>query len=238
MEFEEQYLKDINIPILTPQHYEILGTHNGRITYQDTKTGEEKNDEPLFIHEQTRIFLNEFRKEFANDSIIVLIFSKSNKLYLQKRSASKKWAPNKIDLASIAGQRRALIKNNAITNEGIRETALREISEETGIEIAKLSLNNLSQIGTHYNSHTNEHQTIFAYPLDTPIEELNSYIQENGIEEVAEWFEQDYTQTMQEYFGQEIDKYAGGIDMRPVNFISNPDIKTNLNNFFDRLQKS
>lgn len=237
MKFKEQYLPRIKTPILVPEHYKLLDVHGGRVHYEDTQTGEKHYDEPLYLHDEPKIFFNQFRTQFPNDSVIVLIFSPENNLYLHRRAASKKWEPNKIDLASIAGQRRALLIKDDFENEEINETALREISEETGIERKRLSLDRLHQIGVHHNPHTDEYQTIFTYQLDASLEELNGNIQEHESREVAEWFEQDYQQTMKEYFGKKVDKYAGGEKMRPVNFISNPVIRKSLDDFFEKISQ-
>lgn len=235
MKFKEKYLTGIKTPVIIPEHYKILDFHGGRIHYEDTETGEKHYDEPLFLHDEPKIFFNQFRTKFPNDSVIVLLFSPSGKLFLHRRAPSKKWEPNKIDLASIAGQRRALLIKDDFQNEEVNETALREISEETGIEKEKLSSEYLHQIGVHHNPHTDEYQTIFTYKIDVSLGELNSNIKEHESREVAEWFEQDYQQTMEEYFSNRVKKYAGGAKMRPVNFISNPVIKKALDSFAENL---
>jgi len=162
------------------------------------------------------------------------LFNSKNNIYLHRRAASKKWEPNKIDLASVAGQRRALFINGNFKNETISETALREISEETNINLNELSSFNLHKIGVHYNPHTDEYQTIFTYKLDISVKELNNKLKQTFSNEVAEWFEFNYLQTMNEYFGNEVNKYAGGEKMRPVNFISVPEIKKKLDLFFNK----
>jgi len=231
MKFEEKYISKVKTPILVPEHYKLLDVHKGRIHYQDIKTGEKHNDEPLFLHDKQKIFFNQFRTLFPNDSVIVLLFTPEGKLFLHRRAQSKKWEPNKIDLASVAGQRRALLVGKDFQNEEINETALREISEESGVERKKLSLKNLHLLGIHHNPHTDEYQTIFAYVLDVSLKKLNENIKKHESHEVAEWLEQEYEQTMREYFGKEVNKYAGGVKMRPVNFISNPVLKKALDDF-------
>ena len=228
MEFEEQYISGIATPILIPKRYKIIGVVNGKVFYTDQETGKTLEDEPLFIHNESKIFLRSWKGQFPNDSVIVLLLNQQNNIYVHQRSPAKKWEPNKIDLASIAGQRRAILYNDKFENEDINETALREINEETFILIERLKQKNIYQLGTHYNPHTKEYQEIFVFNIDLSLQELNRNIEQNKSEEVTQWFEQGYEQTMEEYFGDKVEKYAGGAQMRPVNFISNPTIRTRL----------
>ena len=229
--FKEQYIQGIKTPILLPEGFKAEDVKDGKIGYVD-ENGEKRYDEPLFVHGKNKIFLNQFRSFFSNDSVIVLLFSPANNLFLHRRSSKKKWAPGKIDLASIAGQRRAIFANGCFDNEKIENTALREISEETGVPLERLSQALLYKLGTHINPHTKEHQTIFAYHLDVTLKELNENLKKSSFDEVEQWFEQDYKQTMEEYFGDAVEKYAGGAEMRPVNFISDMKIKKKLDAFF------
>jgi len=229
--FKEQYIEGIKTPILLPEGFKAEDIKDGKIGYLD-ETGEKRYDEPLFVHGKNKVFLNQFRSFFSNDSVIVLLFSPANNLFLHRRSSRKKWAPGKIDLASIAGQRRAIFANGSFDNEKIENTALREISEETGVPLEMLLKNLLCKLGVHINPHTKERQTIFAYRLNATLEELNENLKTSSFDEVEQWFEQGYEQTMKEYFGNMVGKYAGGAEMRPVNFISGTRIKKKLDAFF------
>ncbi|MDI6738602.1 MAG: hypothetical protein QME12_08915, partial [Nanoarchaeota archaeon] len=64
------------------------------------------------------------------------------------------------------------------------------------------------------------------------LKELNENLKKSSFDEVEEWFEQDYGRTMKEYFGNKVDKYAGGAEMRPVNFISDKKIRKSLDDLF------
>ena len=203
--FKEQCIQGIKTPILLPENFKAEDIKDGKIGYLD-ETGEKRYDEPLFVHGKNKVFLNQFRSFFSNDSVIVLLFSPANNLFLHRRSSKKKWAPGKIDLASIAGQRRAIFANSHFDNEKIEDTALREISEETGVPLGSLSQTYLHKLGTHINPHTKEHQTIFAYRLNAALKELNENLKKSSFDEVEQWFEQDYEQTIQEYFGDAIEK--------------------------------
>jgi ADP-ribose pyrophosphatase YjhB (NUDIX family) len=232
MEFEEKSLEGFNTPVIAPESYEVTGVEDYQVTYKSDS--QVQKDEPIFLHDESKVFLSQFRSKFENDSVIVLLLSPENNLYLHRRSKSKNWAPNKIDLASVVGQRRALIQDNSFQNEEIRQTAIREISEETGISREKLESEKLQKLGEHRNQDTKEYQTIFAYQLNFPLEKLNQGIEES--DEVQEWFEQDLEQTLNEYFGDQVDKYAGGKELRPKNFISQDKIKENLLKFHRELK--
>lgn len=233
MDFVEKKTESVETPILMPEKFEVLGVEGNYIKYLDRETGEEDTDEVLFIHDEDRVFLSQFRYKFENDSAIVLLFNNSGSLFLHRRSEDKDWAPGKIDLASIAGQRRALFQRNRFVNEESEQNALREISEETGINREKLKQEKLEKVGEHVNPETNEHQTVFAYLIDTSLEELNQNSSDIG--EVREWIEQNYKTTMKEYFGEKVEKYGGGKDLRPKNFISDPEIRENLDKFHSRI---
>ncbi len=229
--FKEHYITGIKTPILLPDGFKAKDIKDGKVGYLDEK-GKKHYDEPLFVHGKERIILNQFRGFFSNDSVIVLLFSPANSLFLHRRSSKKKWAPGKIDLASIAGQRRAIFANGYFENEIIEDTALREISEETGVPLGTLLKNSLCKLGEHINPHTKEHQTIFAYRLNATLEKLNEDLKKSSFDEVEQWFEQGYEQTMKEYFSNMAEKYAGGAEMRPVNFISNKKIMKSLDTLF------
>ncbi|MFH1065482.1 MAG: NUDIX hydrolase [Nanoarchaeota archaeon] len=229
--FKEQCIQGVKTPILLPENFKAEDIKDGKIGYFD-ETREKRYDEPLFVHGEDKVFLNQFRSFFSNDSVIVLLFSPSNNLFLHRRSSRKKWAPGKIDLASIAGQRRAIFAEGHFDNEKIENTALREVSEETGVPLESLSQNSLCKLGTHINPHTKEYQTIFAYRLNATLEELNENLKTSSFDEVEQWFEQGYEQTMKEYFGNMVEKYAGGAEMRHVNFISDKKIRKALDDLF------
>jgi ADP-ribose pyrophosphatase YjhB (NUDIX family) len=232
MNFKEEKIIGVLVPILIPEHFSIFGIVDGQIHYKDNNTNKEDFDEPLFLHDETRIILNQFRTNFENDSVIVILMSSEGNIFLHRRSPSKKWEPNKLDLASIAGQRRAIFNIDKFENEEITETALREISEETGVSYDLLKKENLYHVGIHHNPHTKEYQNIFLYKINVSLDELNNNLKASKFDEISQWFEQDYKQTIDEYFGDGVHKYAGGEEMRPVNFISDNKIKEKLDSFF------
>ncbi len=187
-------------------------------------------EEMLFHSEKNFIFPSRLRSDFENDSIIVLLFEEEGNILLHRRSEDKSWAPGKIDLASVAGQSRAIYEKGEFKRETPEQTARREIREETGLD--GLDFNQLEKIGEHYNPDTLENQAIFGCTVDFEIEKLN----QKAPEEVKEWIREDFGKVMSEYFGKGVEKYAGGRELRPKNFISDPKIKENLEKFHSSLQ--
>jgi ADP-ribose pyrophosphatase YjhB (NUDIX family) len=234
MKFKIHYLAGIKTPILLPENYKLIDVKDSYIKCIDVKTGEHIVDELLFYHGKDRVFPSRFKPTFPNDSVIIILISPNKKLYLQIRGMGAKWSSMKIDLASVAGQRRAILVGDHFENEDPKDAALREIAEETGIKIERLSKDNLYLLGAHYNPQTNEYQTIYAYKINVTLEELNKNLAKSPSREVEKWIEQDYYQTLKEYFGEEVEKYAGGAKMRPVNFISDPNIRKKIEEFLFR----
>ena len=62
--------------------------------------------------------------------------------------------------------------------------------------------------------------------------ELERKTAENGQDDIAGWIEQPYEQTMREYFSDGVEKYAGGAAFRPTNFVSDPEIRKKLNEYY------
>jgi 8-oxo-dGTP pyrophosphatase MutT (NUDIX family) len=237
MKFKKYYLRGIKTPILLPENYKPLSIKDNHIEFINVKTGERSISELLFYHDKHLVFPRVFKTILPNDSTIIILVGPDNKLYLQRRGRAVKWAPMKIDLASVAGQRRAILVGDHFENEDPEDAALREISEETGIGVEKLNKSKLFLLGTHYNPQTNEYQTIYAYKMNLTIEELNRNLKKSSFNEVEEWIEKDSRQVIEEYFGRKVKEYAGGARMRPVNFISNLNIRRKLEEFIDSFTK-
>lgn len=240
MNFTEHKLPNIKNPFLVPPGFEILNiTQDGWVEYLDKNTNQKAVDEPVFVYGQETIFLEQHWKLFENQSAACLLFSPNSKLYIHQRSDNKRWEPGKLDLFSVVGQNRAIFKSDKFELETPQDNIIREMVEEIGIAESKIDKNKLEFIGTHHNPLTKEHQTVFAYQANLTLDELNQNIK-NGLtdQEVKKWFEHDYNQVLDEYFSDQIDKYAGGRELRPLNFISNPEIKNKLDEFYNQLTNS
>jgi 8-oxo-dGTP pyrophosphatase MutT (NUDIX family) len=170
MEFRRVSPDEIDKDVLVPKGSEFNGFEGDLLKLED----EERLEEALPVHDGDAVFPGSWRSEFDNDSVIVLLFDTSGDLFLHRRAESKDWAPGKIDLAGIAGQKRAVFQENGFVAEDPSETAVREISEETGLEDERISEDKLEELGAHFNPETREHQTVFGYVLDASLEELNS----------------------------------------------------------------
>lgn len=231
MEFVEEHLPNIKTPILAPKTVRLIGLENSKVRFLDFLHGVEFVDEVHFFSGREALVLNTFRKYFPVDTAIIMLFSPTKNLYLQKRGLKQKWQPGKIDLASVAGARNAILKEDHFENENWEETALREMSEETSLPLDSLDAQRLIKLGEYYNPLTNENQAIFAYQVNASLEELNKDV----TSEVEEWLEQSYDQAMAEYYGDQVEKYAGGAELREVNFLTDPTIKKALDDFYRAL---
>ena len=112
---------------------------------------------------------------YFHATVHVWLFTKDEKILLQKRAPTKKVFPNLWDI-SVAG--------HVGSGEEILDAAVREIYEEIGLELSK---EDLTKIGTrtHQVAHANgiqdnEFHHVFIAELKVPVEELT--VQE---EEVA-----------------------------------------------------
>lgn len=225
----EHYFEQIRTPILLPPDYKILEVKGQRIRYAKPDGSIVESDLYMHYSEQV-VIVDEFRKKFPHDSIIVLLFGPKKELYLQKRGQHVRWEPGKVDLASIAGQRRAMIVKDRFEPVDFAENALNTMQKETGIKREKLVKTRLHPLGTHFNSTTNEFQTVYAYQVDTDIDEMNRLL-ETTEDQGELWLAQDYQTTLSDYFGGGVATYAGGESLRPLNFISNPEIKGALESY-------
>jgi hypothetical protein len=228
-ECTEHYFEQIKTPILLPPDYKILEVKGQKIRYIKPDGSTVESD--LYMHHSEQlVIVDEFRKKFPHDSVIVLLFGPNKELYLQKRGQHVRWEPGKVDLASIAGQRRAMLVQDRFEPVDLDENALNTMQKETGIKREKLVKAGLHPLGTHFNSTTNEFQTVYAYQVDADIDTINQLL--TTIEDQGElWLAQDYQKTLEEYFGGGVTTYAGGESLRPLNFISNPDIKQTLETY-------
>ena len=110
-------------------------------------------------------------------TVHIWLFTKDEKILLQKRAMTKKVFPGLWDI-SVAG--------HIAAGEGILEAAKREVFEEIGLEIQE---DELIKIGTriHQVSHANgiqdnEHHHVFIAELKVPIERLS--IQKEEVDDV------------------------------------------------------
>ncbi len=229
----EQRFEQIQTPILLPAGYNVLELKNQKIRY--TKPDGSIIESDLYMHHsEPVVIVDEFRKQFPHDSVIVLLFGPNKELYLQMRGKHCRWEPNKVDLASIAGQRRAKLVENRFEPVDLKENALNTMQKETGIEREQLTSDALHPLGTHFNATTNEYQTVYAYQVGVDIDTMNHLLATT--EDQGElWLAQDYGQTLRDYFGDKVGTYAGGETLRPLNFISNPDIQASLDTYVDQL---
>lgn len=110
-------------------------------------------------------------------TVHIWLFTKDEKILLQKRAMTKKVFPGLWDI-SVAG--------HIAAGEGILEAAKREVFEEIGLEIQE---DELIKIGTriHQVSHANgiqdnEHHHVFISELKVPIERLS--IQKEEVDDI------------------------------------------------------
>lgn len=117
-------------------------------------------------------------KNLLHNEISVFIINDKNQVLLQKRSANKRFNPNK--WGSCAGHVDAY--------ESLEDAALRELKEELGLEISKNSL--YSFLGRQiFKKDTNSHIT-YLYYTKANKDEKDFIIQEEELSEVK-WFDID-----------------------------------------------
>jgi hypothetical protein len=229
VKFEEYFIDRIKTPVLMPRECVIISFENGRIIYRN-KNNEIKNSAPYMHRTEDAVIVDEFRNLFPHESVIILLFDGKGNIYLQKRGKNVPWEPDKIDLASVVCQGRAELIDDHFRKMDIKKLAIFAISKETGATERELNERRLFYLGNHINENTNEYQAVYAYNLPLSLGELNRRIKLLH-EEGQQWFCQNYSQTTEEYFGKDVEKYAGGVSLRPKNFISNEMIRKNIELF-------
>lgn len=117
-------------------------------------------------------------KNLLHNEISIFIINNKNQILLQKRSASKRFHPNKLGLCS----------GHVDSGESVENAALRELKEEVGIEILP---NLLIPFGKRkiYKKEINSHITYFYY-TEINMDETDFIIQTEELSEVK-WFDID-----------------------------------------------
>lgn len=226
--FVEHFLPGVHTPIMLPAKYVLVRGGGDKIAYVNA-SGETVEHYTYMDHAGQSVIVDEFRKLFPHDSILVVLFGGQKNLYLQKRSMAMRWEPNKIDLASVAAQRRAQLVYNHFKAVNLHNLALAKVAEETGLPETYISADNLTFIGTHENVSTNEFQTIYAYHLEADARQLNTALaQVDDIYKAQSWEKRPYALVLEQYFGEGVTEYAGGAGLRPRNFISTIAIRERL----------
>lgn len=226
--FTEHFLPGISTPIMLPAEYVVVRGAGDTIVYINA-LGETVEHYTYMDHAGQSVIVDEFRKLFPHDSILVVLYDSKRNMYLQRRSAALRWEPGKIDLASVAAQRRAQLMGNRYRAVDLEELALAKVAEETGLPKNRMAAGNLAFIGTHENITTNEFQTIYAYHLEVGEEELNAALAiMDDVYKAQSWEIRPYGEVIEEYFSEEVREYAGGEALRPLNFISSPYIRKQL----------
>lgn len=227
--FSKQYFENITTPVYLPSGYKLLNFKDNKIIYLNTK-GKEIDSDPYMHSTEDVLIVDEFRKKFPHDSAIILLFDNNGNMFLQRRGLKMRWEPGKIDLASVVGQRRVKLAGDHFERMDMQELAFYILKKETGIKDEEIEEQKLLELGSHFNKNTNEYQTVYGYKINLSLEDLNDrlkFLEDQG----EEWFRQDYKMTMDEYGGEGVEKYAGGADLRPINFISDSSIKENLERY-------
>ncbi len=226
--FAEHFLPGVVTPILLPQEYNLVRGVGDVLVYTSTE-GETVEHYAYMDHAGSAVIVDEFRKLFPHDSILVMLYDAQRNIFLQKRSSAMRWEPNKLDLASVAAQRRAVLSGDHYEAVPLDELALAKVAEETAVPHARIYAEQLHQLGTHENSTTNEFQTVYAYHLEASAAELNALLASvDDVYKAQSWEKRPYEEVMQQYFGEGVDEYAGGATLRPHNFISNASIREQL----------
>ena len=117
-------------------------------------------------------------KNLLHNEIAVFIINDNNQVLLQKRSASKRFDPNKW----------ALCAGHVDSGESLSSAAIREIKEEVGITITERELHPYKErefIIKESNSHIN-----YYYYIKSNKDEVDFVIQEEELSEVK-WFDID-----------------------------------------------
>ena len=114
------------------------------------------------------------RQSLRHRSVIVLIYDSKGKLYLQKRSAEKKYYPGRWDLSASGhvyvkesfedAALRVLKTKLGIENANIKEIAELEASSETGYEFIKLFV--LDKLNTVSAPNPEDVESGFFYSLN------------------------------------------------------------------------
>lgn len=226
--FVEHFLSGVSTPIMLPPQYALVRGVDDKIEYVNAH-GETVEHYTYMDHVGQGVIVDEFRKLFPHDSILVVLYDNKKNLYLQKRSAAMRWEPSKIDLASVAAQRRAQLVGDHYKAVDLQELALVKVAEETGLSEDRIAAENLVLLDTHVNTTTNEFQTIYAYHLEADAIELNEALaQVDDIYKAQSWEKRPYRQVIEQYYSEGVEEYAGGATLRPLNFISNPNIRKQL----------
>lgn len=226
--FREHFFEGIETPIILPSDYNLIDLQDAvRLKYK-TSSGELKVSDAYMEHVENKVIVDEFRKLFPHDSVIVMLYNSAGELFLQKRGHSMNWEPLQIDVASVAAQRRAVLRGTRFERVDVRELALQKSAEETGLALDQFDIQSLRELGHHFNPQTNEYQTIFSCQLNGEIDELNAALEKMTGDKAEAWLVRNYRQTLDEYMDDRVAKYAGGEALRPINFISNPEIQAQL----------
>jgi hypothetical protein len=209
-----------------PKEYVVVAGRGDTITYKNG-SGETISHYTYMHHDGRAVIVDEFRKLFPHDSVLVLLYDSEGGMYLQKRSEAMRWEPGKIDLASVAAQRRAILVGDHYEAVDCTELALAKVAEETGLSPHEIKPEYLTVLGVHQNATTNEFQTVYAYHLEANPEQLNAALAMVDDPYKAQWWEKRrYAEVIGQYMGDGVDEYAGGQTLRPLNFISNQSIRS------------
>ena len=117
-------------------------------------------------------------RNLLHNEIAVYIINEKKQVLLQKRSASKRFDPNK--WGSCAG--------HVPANETLIDSALRELKEEVGMDITKAEIHCLIEKEI-LKKETNSH-IIYSYYIKSNIKEEDFTIQKEELSEVK-WFDID-----------------------------------------------
>lgn len=117
-------------------------------------------------------------KNLLHNEVAVFIINNQNQILLQRRSANKKFNPNKW----------ALCAGHVDAYESLEDAAIREIKEEIGIDVTKNDLHKYGEKELSLNE-SNSHITYFYY-IKTNKKENELKIQVEELSEVR-WFDID-----------------------------------------------
>lgn len=235
MKLTDHFFSKIKTSILLPKKAELLDFRDGRIRFNDPDLNRIQDSEPYICHGTDKVGVDQYRKFYPRDAILVMLFGPNKELFLQIRGKNMRWEPLKIDLVSVAAQRRAYLEGDRFIPADLDELAIKKIAEETGLPQSRVPSGPLTKLGKYHNPNTNDYQTIYGYQVNATIEELNEGLIKIIGDKPEKWFSQGYEDTIQDYFGEGIEKYAGGVGLRAVNFISQADIRRGLNQYYKSL---
>lgn len=117
-------------------------------------------------------------KNLLHNEVAVFIINNNKQVLLQKRSANKRFNPNKW----------ALCAGHVDENEGLENAALRELKEEVGLEISLGELHPIAEREFTFGD-SNSHITYFFYTKSNKAED-DFIIQKEELSEVK-WFDLD-----------------------------------------------